>query len=494
MPSIRKIGALLLPLVRLVQGDTCSEVAATTSVDVADPISLEYISEQDDYWSTSCSALLPSCILFPTTADEVAAIVKILATNNETFAVKSGGHSPNNYFSSVAGGPLISMSNFNEVVLDEDTGIVQVGPGLRLDEVAAKLDGTGWTFVGGRIGNTGLGGLMLGGGISYMSAEYGWAASSVVEYEIVLANGTITTVSAAENADLFQVLKGGGNMLGIVTTYTVQTYQQGDIYGGNLWFERSDEVDAQMLQAVRDFTEYNTDPKAAVIVTAERAYLDLLDTWLLFVFYDGTDPQDAFKNFTDIGPTLSTATVQSYAELIENSNWVIVKGSVVDIGTETIPLPSSEHEDVLEAIHAHWRNVSGSVQSELGIVASIAYQPFPKSVAAAAAARSPDLVGLTDDIDRIVVELDYSFVPQADYNAMADVMEDTYSGIRDIVLEGQAAGNLSQGYLPLYLNYGFYRQDYFGRLMPESAQLAAAVAAEVDPTGLFRDRTGGFRP
>lgn len=203
-----------------------------------------------------------------------------------------------------------------QVILDSETGIARVGPGQRLDSISAELQGTGWTFVGGRIGNTGVGGLILGGGLSYMSAQYGWSASSVLEYEIVLANGTIATASATQNPDLFKALKGGGNNFGIVTTYVLQLHPQGDVFGGNLVFLHSSETDAKLLKAVRDFTEYNDDDKAAVIVTAERGNIDLIDTWILFLFYDGpVVPEGIFKNFTDVGPLLDTTKVQTYASL-----------------------------------------------------------------------------------------------------------------------------------------------------------------------------------
>jgi hypothetical protein len=387
--------------------DTCSTVQLISSIEVDSPVSLAYITEQADYWSSSCASLLPTCIIFPKSAEEVATVIKVLNDNNESFAIKSGGHSPNNYFASIDGGPLISTQRMDQVLLDIDTGIARVGPGIRLDEIAAQLQGTGWTFVGGRIGNTGVGGLVLGGGLSYMSAQYGWAASSVIEYEIVLANGTVTTASAAQNPDLYKALKGGGNNFGVVTTYVLQTYRQGDVYGGNLVFARSGpEIDAKLLQAVRDFTEYNDDDKAAVIVTAERSTVDAVDSWILFIFYDGPVPPDAtFKNFTDAGvPTLNTLRTQTYSELIGGSNWVIVKASVVDIGTETIPLPSAENGDFMDELHAHWRNVSGSVQLEPGIVASIAYQPFPKQIATAARERSVDLIDCDEDVDKMIIE------------------------------------------------------------------------------------------
>lgn len=71
--------------------------------------------------------------------NNLASIVSVLNTNNESFAIKSGGHNPNNYFSSIAGGPLISTQKLDEAILDQETGILQAGPGNRLDGISAKL-------------------------------------------------------------------------------------------------------------------------------------------------------------------------------------------------------------------------------------------------------------------------------------------------------------------------------------------------------------------
>jgi FAD/FMN-containing dehydrogenase len=69
----------------------------------------------------------------------------------------------------------------------------------------------------------------LSGGLSYLSTQYGWAADNIVEAEVVLANGTIVIASNTTNVDLFNVLRGGGNNFGIVTTYTLQTYPMGEV-------------------------------------------------------------------------------------------------------------------------------------------------------------------------------------------------------------------------------------------------------------------------
>lgn len=143
--------------------DTCTVVEEQTAITVLKPLTVNYNNEQTHYWSTFAGDLKPTCILQPETPEEVAAIVSILRDNNETFAIKSGGHNPNNYFSSVDGGPLISTAKLNEIIFDPETETVRVGPGNRWDEVGAQLDATGYTAVGGRIGNVGVGGYLLGG-------------------------------------------------------------------------------------------------------------------------------------------------------------------------------------------------------------------------------------------------------------------------------------------------------------------------------------------
>lgn len=159
----------LLPVLALLteavtaQQSTCDLVQASTSISSWKQYSSDYTQEQTEYWSTASGALKPSCILTPKNANEVAAIVTILRDNNETFAIKSGGHNPNNYFASVAGGPLISTKKLNEVIFDRATETVRIGPGNRWDDVSGALDGTGYSVVGGRIGNVGVGGYMLGG-------------------------------------------------------------------------------------------------------------------------------------------------------------------------------------------------------------------------------------------------------------------------------------------------------------------------------------------
>ncbi|KAF7551940.1 hypothetical protein G7Z17_g4659 [Cylindrodendrum hubeiense] len=484
-------------LAGLVAADTCADVDTLTNIESFQKLELSYTTEQTEYWSTSCSALEPSCILYPTTADEVASILKIIGDNDERFAVKSGGHNPNDNFSSIAGGPLISTKNLNQVLLDPKTGQVRVGSGNRWDEVADELDGTGWTVVGGRVGNVGVGGYLLGGGLSFLTQQYGWGMSSILEMEVVLANGTIVTASKTKNSDLFKVLKGGGNNFGVVTSFLLQGYKQGQVYGGNLIFTRTKKTDAKLLKAVRDFTENNDDDKAAIILTANRAGLGLVDIWTMFVFYDGpTPPAGTFDDFTSAGPTLNTLKTRSYADFLTANNAFVLKGSIYTMATETIPLPSAANGvKVLGELHQHWRDVSDPIMGVANAVAVMGFQPFPKRMAKISQDKGFDLLDMDDNVDRIIIEFNYSYLLHVDTKKVDKAMKKTFTGVRNKVLGWQDSGVLERdAFLPLFMNDGYYSQDYFGRLRPENHQLVKKVAARVDPDGLFRDRTGGFKP
>ncbi|KAI5925122.1 FAD binding domain-containing protein [Camillea tinctor] len=490
------LGATALAVAFVKAQSTCEVVESQTGISMLMPLTIDYSNEQSEYWSTSCGGLKPTCILAPSTADEVAAIVSVLRNNNETFAIKSGGHNPNNWFASVNDGPLISTKNLNEVIFDPATETVRVGPGNRWDDVAAELDGTGYTVVGGRIGNVGVGGYLLGGGLSFMSTQYGWGANSILEYTLVLANASIITVSESSHPDIYMALKGGGNNFGIVTSYLLQAYPQGDVWGGNLVYDATPENTAALLEAVRVFTENYPDDKAGIIMTAERTLATLADIWVIFLYYNGPEPPSGvFEGFTAVPHSIDTTKTQSMNSLLSANNWAVIKGSVYTIGTESMPLPTgADAPEVMQSIYDHWVNVSDTVKFVPGLVASIAFQPLPKQIARLAKEKGGDMLDLDDDINRIVIELDYSFWFDSDYAKIDTTMRDTYEGFQSLVKGYQQSGSLpSDVYLPLFQNDCFYPQDYFGRLRPEKLALAKKVQADVDPNGLWRDRTGGFK-
>jgi hypothetical protein len=78
-----------------------------------------------------------------------------------------------------------------------------------------------------------LGKLMSGlGGISHLSKRYGWGCDNVRNYEVVLANSSISNINLESNPDLYWALRGGGNNFGIVTRFDLEVHPQVPMWGG----------------------------------------------------------------------------------------------------------------------------------------------------------------------------------------------------------------------------------------------------------------------
>lgn len=89
------------------------------------------------------------------------------------------------------------------------------------------VQGGGCTSVGA------AGGFMQGGGFGSWSKKYGIAAASMLEAEVVTADGELQIANACQNQDLFWALRGGGGgTYGVVTRVTLKTHPLPAYFGG----------------------------------------------------------------------------------------------------------------------------------------------------------------------------------------------------------------------------------------------------------------------
>lgn len=178
--------------------------------------------------------LKPQCILQPESALDVSKAILISSFLGSQFSVRSGGHNPNIGYSNIGKeGILIDLALLNEVVLSPDGKVAAIGPGNRWGRVYKALSSSGKMAVGGRANDIGVGGLLLGGGLSFWSSIHGMAFTKVVNYEVycseprgllfdvsnlgqvVLGDSSIVHANETSNADLWWALKGGGSNFGM---------------------------------------------------------------------------------------------------------------------------------------------------------------------------------------------------------------------------------------------------------------------------------------
>lgn len=174
-----------------------------------------YESEQSNYWNAGLRQNIPACIVRPQTTAQVSTVVKTLRKFGDVkYAVKSGGHDPNPGHSGINGGVLISLFDMVGATYDSAKGVCYVKPGGRWQNVIDDLAPSGYAVLGGRLGVVGVGGYLTGGGLSFLSAQYGLAADTMVEFETVMANGSVAHINAQNNKDLFRAMKGSTNQYG----------------------------------------------------------------------------------------------------------------------------------------------------------------------------------------------------------------------------------------------------------------------------------------
>jgi FAD/FMN-containing dehydrogenase len=169
--------------------------------------------------------------------------------------------------------------------------------------------------VGGRVLGVGSS-LILGGGISFLSGKYGFAANNVVNFQVILASGEIVNANQKSHPDLFWALKGGSNNFGIVLRYDMKVYPEEKIWGGAVAW--SSEQTRAALDAQTEFMSRKTgpnDPIAAIMSNMEIDASGTLTTGAMLVSSGhDTSPMEQFKKIPAVFSILSH---QKFLSLVE---------------------------------------------------------------------------------------------------------------------------------------------------------------------------------
>jgi FAD/FMN-containing dehydrogenase len=172
-------------------------------------------------------------------------------------AVRGGGHSAPG-FSSCDGGMVIDLRPMNAVAVDPEQRTAKVQGGANWGELDAATQEHGLAVTGGRVSETGVGGLTLGSGSGWIERMYGVTCASLISAEVVTADGEVVTASETENPDLLWGLRGGGGNFGIVTEFTFRAHPVGPILlAGQLGYPR--DGTKELMRAYRDYMESAPD-------------------------------------------------------------------------------------------------------------------------------------------------------------------------------------------------------------------------------------------
>jgi len=147
---------------------------------------------------------------------DVIQAVKFGREHNLLTAVRGGGHN-------VAGNAM----HDGTVLVDPDKKVATVQGGAIWGDVDRETQAFGLACAGGVVSDTGVGGLTLGGGLSWFRRKAGMSIDNLIGAWMVLADGSYVHVSENENQELFWAIKGGGGNFGIVTSFEFKLYELG---------------------------------------------------------------------------------------------------------------------------------------------------------------------------------------------------------------------------------------------------------------------------
>ncbi|MGH3548593.1 MAG: FAD-binding oxidoreductase [Pseudonocardiaceae bacterium] len=197
------------------------------------------------------------------TADVVEA-VNFAREHGLAVAVRAGGHSIAG-LSTIDDGLLIDLSPMSGVQVDPEQRLAHVQGGALLGDLDRETQVYGLATPVGRVSETGVAGLTLGGGYGWLTRKYGLTCDNLVAAQVVCADGKVRTASAEHNPDLYWAIRGGGGNFGIVTSFTFRLHPVGPIVAFAATFYPLEDI-AEVMRGWRDYVAEAPDEVTAMVV------------------------------------------------------------------------------------------------------------------------------------------------------------------------------------------------------------------------------------
>jgi FAD/FMN-containing dehydrogenase len=194
-----------------------------------------------DAWTPAPSAY----VIRARSAADVAAGVDFAREHGLRLVIKGTGHSYQGT-SNAADSLLIWTRAMNAITLHEgfvpqgcagdfapEPAVSAEAGALWIDLYDAVTTRAGRYVQGGGCADVGVAGLVQSGGFGSFSKGFGTAAASLLEAELVTADGAVRVVNAKRDPDLFWAIKGGGGgSWGVITRVTLRTHPLPEYFGG----------------------------------------------------------------------------------------------------------------------------------------------------------------------------------------------------------------------------------------------------------------------
>lgn len=289
-------------------------------------------------------------------------------------------------------------------------------------------------------------------------------------------------------ADLFWALKAGGNSLGIVTRFDLQTFTSPKVWIG--WSQYSTDQAAKYLDAIQDFGRYGSlDAKAAfqglILTTPSRN----ITNYRALRFYDSEiDNSALWTNLTvpQLMPSTDEYALQPLTSYL-NASAGILPGPLYRTWRVVSSIADRDALQIIHNIFLH--ETSAHLQAKVNATAGIAIQPITAELIRQGQLRGGNPHGL--DIAKAPyfwTVLQVACELEGDYKDIQIFAESFYT---KVTAELKSKG-LHDKYL--FVNDAGEGQKVFEGYGEENHALLKSIRAKYDPAKLYTDlMPGGWK-
>lgn len=485
-------------------------VAALPHIAITPATPTAFKKSMNAYWDQKACEVVPSCIVRPRNVWELAQAVKILKRefdlrkdqeheiSEPLFAVRSGGHSPVAGASSINGGVLVDLALFKEITPAQNLQSVAIGAGCKWIDVSKALEVKGIAVAGGRNSAVGVGGLTLGGGLSFFSPRFGFVCSNIIEYELVLADGSVTTASETTNPDLWRALKGGSNNFGIVTRFTARSFPSTKVWSGFIYLPSWNAP--KVLAAFHDYVGKSIKTADGPAPDEHAAgplvcftYLQQFRMQAIAINLVHTNPPAEgtwptcwkASEFSKLWRLWSTCSVRSLTSATDEMSVLNPPGRRQEFATTTVKNDMA----TLEAIHKVYRDTIVAIRKQNieKLSWTLVLQPLLSDWACKG---DPNVLGLNSTTNEPLIIISFT-VNWASGDEDERVRSITRNAVEQI---DRLATRHDTSHPYRYLNYCASWQDPFEGYGDVNKKFLQDVSRRVDPNGMFQTGCiGGFK-
>lgn len=375
---------------------------------------------------------------------------------------------------------------------------VNIGPGNRWQDVYSKLDSQFLGTSGGRVSTVGVGGLVTGGGISFFSRERGLVCDNVIEFEVVLSDGSIVLANNSTNSDLWRALKGGSGNFGIVTRIKMKTFELGNIWGGIIFHKKDDSSRRTLFKLFEAFTADTEDVHAHWIHSWTYVNAIMVAEWQPSSNIHYTLPDNKPTIFDRLRSRDLDGSSAFIPQLMNNLKIDSLTGLTRQL-TELNPdgsrqiftsLTFKNSAKFMEEIYQLGNDIAPSLKWVTGLRWSLSFQSLPKIIYSKARTTGGNALGLADEEDDLVILLlSSTWSLSKDDDKIHEAAETLFRRVEKRAEEMGVDNSF------IYLNYAGNWQDPVLGYGMQSVDTLRNVAARYDSMGLFQSKQvpGGFK-